>query len=82
MSLHARVPHGHCLTHDPACPLPRPQNLCLITTSAAVRVGAFQAMGKLVPRVDQAEAAGMLAVMAQVGLPSRRADIFARGFLP
>ncbi len=54
-----------CPTARP--PLPRPlQSLCLNTTSAAVRVGAFQAMGKLVGRVDEAEAVGMLGVMAQV----------------
>lgn len=46
--------------------LPAVQGLCLNTTSAAVRVGAFTAMGKLVGRLDQAEAAGMLGVMAQV----------------
>ncbi len=46
--------------------LPAVLQLCLNTTSAAVRVGAFSAMGRLVGRMDQAEAAAMLAVMAQV----------------
>ena len=41
------------------------QGLCLNTTSAAVRVAAFQALVRLVPRLDQAEGVGMLAATAQ-----------------
>ncbi|GAB4813447.1 hypothetical protein N2152v2_000493 [Parachlorella kessleri] len=46
--------------------LPAVLSLCLNTTSAAVRVGAFQALVRLVPRLDQAEGVGMLGATAQV----------------
>lgn len=47
--------------------LPAVHALCLNTTSAGVRVGAFTAMGRLVGRLDQPEAAAMLGIVAQVG---------------
>ena len=37
-----------------------------LLAAAAVRVGAFAAMSKLVSRTDAAEAEGMLKIMAQV----------------
>ena len=47
--------------------LPAAHDLCLGTTSATVRVAAFEGMAALSARTDQPEAEAMLAVAAQVG---------------
>ncbi|PRW61454.1 SCY1 2 [Chlorella sorokiniana] len=46
--------------------LPAVHTLCLGTTSAAVRVGSFACMSRLVARMDQAEAETMLATAVKV----------------
>jgi hypothetical protein len=48
--------------------MPAVRAACLGTTSAAVRVAAFAAMGRLVPRLDAVEAEATLESMAQASI--------------